>query len=191
MTEIDKKIDKIEKNCLDIAKREMNSMKNETDKICNEQVGLKVDRYKDELAKKYTNEINKIERELNRNIFDYEMEERVKIKNYKQSLINDIESNVTNNLLNFVDSDQYKDYLLKKIQSTIRKIGKSDSIKLYVIEKDYDRFYDEINSAFNISLEKISNDNIGGCMLEDKINRISIDNTIKTNIKEKVSKINI
>ena len=54
-----------------------------------EKVLEKVNSYKEELTKKYTNEISKIEREYNRNLFDYEMAERVKVNEFKQNLKSD------------------------------------------------------------------------------------------------------
>ena len=43
--------------------------------------------------------------------------------------------------------------------------------------------------AFNIFVDRIDNDNIGGCVVIDVQNKVSIDNTLKTNIAEKVKQI--
>lgn len=77
MIDIDKKIDKIEKNCLEMARKELSNIKTENDEISEEKILEKVNIYKEELAQKYENELNKLEREFNRNIFDYEMNQKM------------------------------------------------------------------------------------------------------------------
>ncbi len=191
MADIDKKIDKIEKSCYETAKKEQKILKEENDNICNKKVLEKVNDYKDELSKKYSNELNKIEREYNRELFDYEMKERIKISNFKQTLIDNIQFKVEEEFLKFVDSAQYKDYLFNLINKTINKLDKSDELILYLTEKDYYKFKDEIENNFSVNLDKISNQNIGGCAIIDNQNKIYIDNTLKVNIQERIKKINL
>ena len=40
-------------------------------------------------------------------------------------------------------------------------------------------------------INKISNENIGGCIIIDTEHNISINNTLKINIEEKIEKINL
>lgn len=191
MIDINKKLDKIEKNCYETARKEYKFLKEENDSIIFEKALDKVNSYKEELAKKYTNEISKIEREYNRNLFDYEMNERVKINEFKQNLKEDINSKVELEICKFVDTFEYKNFLFKTIEKTLSKISKNEYIEVYVTEKDFNKFKDEIKSNFNIKLEKIENENIGGCIVIDTINHISINNTLKTNIEEKIEKLNL
>ncbi len=191
MIDINKKLDKIEKNCYETARKEFRFLKEENDNMISEKVLDKVNTYKEELTKKYTNEISKIEREYNRNLFDYEMDERVKINKFKQNLKQDINSKVEFEICKFVDTFEYKNFLLKTIDKTLSKINKSDDIKVYITEKDFQKFKEEIEKRFNVKLEKIENENIGGCIVIDGINHISINNTLKTNIEEKIEKINL
>lgn len=191
MIDINKKIDKIEKNCYETARKEYKFLKEENDNIISEKVLDKVNSYKEELAKKYANEISKIEREYNRNLFDYEMDERVKINEFKQSLKQDINSKVELEICKFVDTFEYKNFLLKTIDKTLSKINKSEDIKVYITEKDFDKFKDEIQNTFSVKVEKIENENIGGCIVIDTTNHISINNTLKINIEEKIEKINL
>lgn len=191
MIDINKKIDKIEKNCYETARKEYKFLKEENDNIISEKVLDKVNSYKEELAKKYANEISKIEREYNRNLFDYEMDERVKINEFKQSLKQDVNSKVELEICKFVDTFEYKNFLLKTIDKTLSKINKSEDIKVYITEKDFDKFKDEIQNTFSVKVEKIENENIGGCIVIDTTNHVSINNTLKINIEEKIEKINL
>lgn len=191
MIDINKKLDKIEKNCYELAKREYKFLKEDNDNIISEKVLEKVNSYKEELTKKYTNEISKIEREYNRNLFDYEMTERVKVNEFKQNLKENINSMVESQIYNFIETYEYKDFLFRNIEKTLSKINMNECIEVYITEKDFYKFKDEIEKTFNVRLEKIENENIGGCVVIDSLNHISINNTLKTNIEEKIEKINL
>ena len=191
MIDINKKLDKIEKNCYELAKREYKFLKEDNDNIISEKVLEKVNSYKEELTKKYTNEISKIEREYNRNLFDYEMAERVKVNEFKQNLKENINSMVESQIYNFIETYEYKNFLFRNIEKMLSKMDMNECIEVYITEKDFYKFKDEIEKTFNVKLEKIENENIGGCVVIDSQNHISINNTLKTNIEEKIEKINL
>ena len=191
MIDINKKLDKIEKNCYELAKREYKFLKEDNDNIIYEKVLKKVNSYKEELTKKYANEISKIEREYNRNLFDYEMAERVKVNEFKQNLKENINSMVESQIYNFIETYEYKNFLFRNIEKTLSKMDMNECIEVYITEKDFYKFKDEIEKTFNVKLEKIENENIGGCVVIDSQNHISINNTLKTNIEEKIEKINL
>ena len=191
MIDINKKLDKIEKNCYELAKREYKFLKEDNDNIISEKVLEKVNSYKEELTKKYANEISKIEREYNRNLFDYEMAERVKVNEFKQNLKENINSMVESQIYNFIETYEYKNFLFRNIEKTLSKMDMNECIEVYITEKDFYKFKDEIEKIFNVKLEKIENENIGGCVVIDSQNHISINNTLKTNIEEKIEKINL
>lgn len=191
MIDVNKKLEKIEKNCYETAKKELKELKDENDEIISEKVLEKENLYKEELTKKYVTEINKIEREYNRTLFDYEMEKRIKVNDFKQNFKNQISSQVKNEILIFVNSLEYKDYLFKLISETLEKISQNRTTKLYVTENDFYKFKDELQNTFNIGVEKINNENIGGCIIVDQVNKISIDNTLKNSIEEKIKLINL
>lgn len=188
MIDISKKLEKIEKNCLDLAKKELNIIKAENNQVLDEKLLEKVNSYKEELSKKYDIESNKLKREYNSILFDYEQDEKKKINNFKQTLINNMESKIKSEFEDFTTSGEYKEYLLKSIQKTLQK-SKSDDCTVFVTEKDYSKYEEEIVKEFNVNVGKIENSNIGGCMLINMKDKISIDNTLKTNIEEKIKKV--
>lgn len=189
MIDIDKKIEKIEKECYENARKELSEIKQINDDEYEKEISEKIENYKEELAKKYENDINKIQREYNKYLFDYEMQERIKINNFKQTLLDNIKSKVEEEFFKFTDSYEYENYLFSNIQETLQKIGDSENCEVYVTEKDYYRFNEKIYNSMQVNLLKIENNNIGGCKIVNIKKRISIDNTIKTNIGEKIRKI--
>ena len=186
---VDKKIEKIEKNCYELAKKEEKQLKEQLDFEADKEVSLKLEDYKKELAVKYDNEVNKIIRQYNRDSFDFEMEEKIKINEFKDTLLQNIYSKVIFELQKFSDSEEYKSYLFKNIKDLLDDL--KNNCKIYLTEKDYNKFGQEIEKEFNSNIEKISNDNIGGCIVVNEIQKISIDNTLKTNIQEKIKKISL
>ena len=119
------------------------------------------------------------------------MAERVKVNEFKQNLKENINSMVESQIYNFIETYEYKNFLFRNIEKTLSKMDMNECIEVYITEKDFYKFKDEIEKTFNVKLEKIENENIGGCVVIDSQNHISINNTLKTNIEEKIEKINL
>lgn len=197
MVDINKKIEKIEKNCVDTAKKELSLLKRENDTFSEERISQKINNYKSELEKKYEEEINKLKREFNRNVFDYEMNQKKKVSEFRKLLIDKIENKIISEFKGFVNSSEYDKYLSDNI-STIQMMINSNEYTIFITENDYDRYYQKFEQykssmpqELNVSLDKIDNNYIGGCIILDKKNKVSIDNTIKTNILQKMKEINL
>ncbi len=182
---IDKKMEKMEKSSYAIAEKELEELKEENDSYANKKISVMIDDYKDELTKKYYDELNKINREYNKSIFDYEMNQKVKINMFKEKLLNNIYLKIDSEIKSFVNSPEYKDYLFKNVSFTLNKFSNKEKCVIYLTENDYYNFGKEIEEKFNSKIEKINNENIGGCIIVNEIEKISIDNTIKTNIELK------
>lgn len=203
MIDVSKKIEKIEKNCIDTAKKELALLKDENDKISEEKILEKVNNYKTELAEKYQEEINKLKREFNRNIFDYEIEGKKKVSQKREECIEKIENRIVEEFKNFVNTPEYENFLETRIAETktLEIYFEETDYTIFITENDYNKYYEKIlnndllgqdmNSKFNITIEKISNSYIGGCIILDRKNNISIDNTIRTDISQKIKEINI
>lgn len=201
MIDVNKKIEKIEKNCLETARKELNLLKDENDKISEEKILEKVDNYKSELAKKYNDEINKLKREFNKNSFDYEMEQKKKVSEFRNTLIEEMENKIIQEFKNFVNTPEYESYLGGNVATVQMMIGDNECT-IFITENDYNRYYQKYLEhknlaeqgylhSINVNLDKISNDYIGGCIIVDEKNKVSIDNTIRTNISQRMRKINI
>lgn len=204
MIDISKKIEKIEKSCIDTAKKEQTLLKNENDIISEEKISEKVNNYKAELAKKYEEEINKLKRKFNRNTFDYEIDAKKKVSKTREDILEKIENKIVEEFKNFVNTPEYDRFLEARIleTKTLEKFFEEGEYTIFITENDYNRYYEKIlnnetifsqdmNPKFNVTVEKISNSYIGGCIILDKKNNMSIDNTIRTDISQKIKEINI
>lgn len=186
---IDKKIDKIEKSCYELARKELKELKEENNINSEQIISEKIENYKQELSKKYEYELSKIIREYNRNIFDFEMGEKVKINNFKSSLIEKLTKKIINKFQDFIQSDEYRTYLFSNLENLLGKFN-SKSI-IYLTDNDYYKFNNDIQNKFETIVKKMDNENIGGFIVINENEKISIDNTIKTNIAECIKNINL
>lgn len=204
MIDVSKKIEKIEKNCIDTAKKELALLKNENDKISEERISEKVKNYKAELAEKYQEELNKLKREFNKNVFDYEIDGKKKVSKTREDILAKIENRIVEELKNFVNTPEYDKFLESRIDETktLEMFFEDGEYTIFITENDYNRYYEkilnnetlfnqEMNPQSNVTIEKISNSYIGGCIILDKKNNMSIDNTIRTDISQKIKEINI
>lgn len=190
MIEIDKKIEKIKKSCIETAKKESLILKQENDSFSNDKVNKMIEDYKEELANKYSSDLNKIRREYNKNLFDYEMQERMRINKFKKELEDNIRTEIVKEFSKFVDSNEYEEYLIRNINATLRNLKNHDNCLIYITEKDYEKYNEIVKSKFNLKIEKMENKNIGGTIIVNNEAKISIDNTIKNAIEEKLKTIN-
>lgn len=204
MIDINKKIEKIEKNCIDTAKKEQALLKTENDKIFEEKITEKINNYKDELAKKYEEQINKLKREYNRNIFDYEVAGKKNVSKAREELLEKIENKIVEEFKKFVNTPEYDEFLKFRITASkpLEIFFEDGEYTIFITENDYNKYYERISkhefpfnqeekTNLNITIEKISNSYIGGCIILDKKNKISIDNTIRTDISQKMKEINV
>ena len=190
MIDLEIKINKIEKNCIEFAKKETKALKDENDLIVSERKADIIDNYKDELAKKYLQDIDNLKKEYNMNVFNYEVQERKKITDYKQNLLNQIKAEVEKFLKEFAKSRSYKKFLFSSISNVFVAEEISEDATIYITDSDFLKYKNEIIKKYNLKVDKIDNNNIGGFKLIDLKNKFSIDNTLKNNIEEQISKIN-
>ena len=172
MADLDIRINKMEKSCLEAARKELKSLKEENDDYLNNKKLEMINDYKD----------------INKNVFNYEVEEKKKLNEYKKKLVNNIFLKIKDELTSFTSSRSYKKYLMNNIENTIKNIENSNST-IYLTEKDYSKYKKDIEKKFGFQVEKMEEDKIGGCIIVDKLSKISIDNTILTNIEEQIKNI--
>ena len=184
-----KKLEKINKSCIDIAKRELVTLKQENDSFSNEKINQMLERYKQELSDKYFVELNKVVREYNRKIFDFEQQQQMRINKLKKSLKEDLIIELTKEIEKFVDSCEYEQYLINNINKTLEKNKDKSGSVIYITERDYKKYFENLSLKFNLKIEKIDNNNLGGCILVNQIAKVSLDNTLKNSIEEYVKDI--
>lgn len=188
MVDIENKIIKFQNNCIETATREANSLK----EIINDKVNSKIEdelaSYREEALKKYNRQVDKLEKSYNSKIFELNNNYKIAILNKQKQLLQNLKLEVTLQVLNFVNSDKYLEFLIQNIKHSILELGKQGEslVKIYITQNDKDKYENKIYSCFNFDIDVISNDFIGGSICVGSTKNISIDNTLKTLIEEQV-----
>lgn len=189
--EIKRRIEKIESNCINLAKEENAVLKKENNDIKEKMLSEKIESYNKELEKKLINEFNKMARDFNKNVFEYNMESRRKVTQFKNTLQVNIHKLLIERFIAYADEDEYFDYLQMSIEQVMAKVEKNENCTIYITNKDASRFKETIENKYGVSVESIDDTNIGGCMLLNKVEKVSIDNTLKNNISERIKNVKI
>ncbi len=187
--EIIRKIDKIKNNCINTAKQENSELKLENDKVEKELLESKVSKYEAEAKKRYEEEASKLRKDYNKNIFNYEMESKKKLAKFKNTLLLNIHRILIEKFVSYIETDAYESYLKNSIGKVLSKVGNNEKCVIYITEKDNIKYGERLRNLFEIQIETIIDDYIGGCMLVNKTEKVSIDNTLKNNIYERVNHI--
>lgn len=187
--ELIKKIEKLENNCITTAKNENEELKKENTEIETKLLEEKISNYKNEIQKKQNEEFGKLLRDYNKNIFIYNMESKKKITQFKDTLILNIHKNLIERFFEYTGSDDYINYLKNNVRQVLERVKKTEDCKIFITKRDIQKYRDELMREFGVEVDEISDENIGGCMLVNIKEKISIDNTLKNNIFECVKNI--
>lgn len=113
------------------------------------------------------------------------MESKKALFQKREQIISSVFENVYKNVLDFTNSEKYKEFLFNKISAALSFV--SDGEKIIYINKSDEKFLDEINKTF--CSEKIKalisdNDFIGGCIVKNIDKNIIVDETISEKLNE-------
>ncbi len=187
--ELLKKIEKLENNCITTAKSENEELKKENSEIEAKLLDEKIASYETEIEKKQAIEFGKLLRDYNKNIFVYDMDSKKKITQFKDTLILNIHKTLIERFFEYTESEDYINYLKNNIRQVLERVKNTEDCKIFITKRDIQRYGEELMGEFGVEIDEISDENIGGCMLVNIREKISIDNTLKNNIFECVKNI--
>lgn len=189
MSSVQDKIDKFRLNCYEMATHEENELSFAIDEKINKNIEDEIDLYQKEANAKYEKKSKKLEQNYNCQIFDEENMARHAVIDAENEIKNDLKRTVTGKIKEFVNSEAYKNFLIKNISNALNKlrIEDGDVVKINITNEDFNKYKDEIKNQFNFEIGEISDKNIGGAICINESKNISINNTLKILIEENVS----
>lgn len=173
-----------ENSCQKLLQKEVLESSKNIDSEIERQIKNEIQEYQEKEELTYNKKIEKLEKDFNKQIYNYEMECKKEILNTKKELQKDIRRQVENILKDFSNTVDYEEFLMLKISETIRKLPNCQNSNLYLTEKDLKKFGERIKIKYNITIKTIEELYIGGCILEDNVIGMYIDNTILNSINE-------
>lgn len=183
MEDIQKKLENFEQSCYKLANQERNTLEEKINLKIKDSVEKELGEYKKKLEKKKKNAFNKMEKEFNSKLWEIENDCKKRLIEKEKEFENEIYSNLCEEMKQFTYKEEYLEFFINCISSSIGKLINKNDIVICVTQKDKDRFFNEINN-FSYNIQIIDDSFIGGCILKNE-NEI-IDNTILTNLKEKI-----
>lgn len=191
MDTVNEKIEIFKNNCHQMAQEEADNLKKEIDSEINESIKLEIKKYQEETERNFNKKIDKIEKNYNSELFNQEIECKQNIVEKQKELQEDLKSEIYNRIVNFIDTDNYKEFLFNNVEQVINSCNLNNTqdainsdIILYLTQKDFDKYKIEIETKFQCTMEVMDSSHLGGAIGETK--NILVDNSLKTLIEENI-----
>ncbi len=186
LMEIKEKIDIFEQSCHNLLKREMTELNKKIDTQIEKQILDEIQEYEEKEEFSYQKKLEKLEKELNKQTYSLEMENKKEILNQKKLMQKDLEKQIIEILKDFTQKPEYREVLQNRIEETLEKLNSTQHSILGILKQDNEKYGDEIRQKYNITIKIIEDNYIGGCILEDDIAGLFIDNTFAGSVYEKL-----
>ena len=128
-----------------------------------------------------------IEKDYNKKVYNYEIECKKQILEEEKKIVGNIKKETIENLKKFVGSNDYLHFLQENIKNALQNITQKQGTTIGITKKDIEKYKNSINEKFGLELITIDDKYIGGCILENKMQGIYIDNTILNSVNEKLN----
>lgn len=133
----------------------------------------------------YDRTVQRIEKEYNKKVFNYEMQCKKEIIDEEKKLKNQIKEIAIEKLREFTKSDKYQFFFIKSIEDGISKFDDMNDISIGITKTDMEK-YKHMAQKYSSKLKEINEKYIGGCILENEKQGMFIDNTLKNCIDERL-----
>lgn len=127
-----------------------------------------------------------IEKDYNKKIYNYEIQCKKDIIEEEKKIVNSIKEEAIKKLKNYTDSTSYRIFLQQSIKDALKNIVNIPGTTIGITEKDIEKYGSIINGQYGLEIIPIDEKYVGGCIIENKIQGIYIDNTILNSVNEKI-----
>ena len=127
-----------------------------------------------------------IEKDYNKKVYNYEIECKKQIIEEEKKIVDNIKKDAIESLKKYTDSNDYLPFLIENIKNALQNITQKQGTTIGITKKDIEKNKNTINEKFGLELITIDDKYIGGCILENKIQGIYIDNTILNSVNQKL-----
>ena len=150
-----------------------------------------VQAYKEKITKEiYKKHKGNYEKELFKAKFEAEQE----LINLREELIKETVDGIKANLIQFINSKDYEEYIFSNIDNTLKNIKNENSLVIYFNNEDLKRFKERLEKeglADNVQISSESKNILGGYILEAENMRFRIDCSLDSSIEECIEKVGI
>lgn len=126
----------------------------------------------------------KMEMESQKIISNAKLEAKNKFLNTKKELLDQFIQEILNSFQDFTKTEEYRRYIKKTLERA-KDFLKKDTIKVYLVKKDIEKFASEIKLEYpNVEIVEMEDENIGGMILESISDNERIDFTFRRKVND-------
>lgn len=183
---VDDKIKKFEQSCEKLAQIDAEKLNEKINNEIEEQIETELEEYVKKQEATYKKQCEKVVKEYNKSLFEYEVECKKNIQNVKDIINRELKAEIEKRLEAFTDRQEYVQYLVKNINDALNVVDNDSSSVIFVTKKDNEKYF-EILNKYNLQVKQLDDCFIGGCKVENDRLGVIVDNTLKSNLDEKMS----
>lgn len=180
------KIKIFQESCQRLLNREVAELSKKIDTEIEQQIKDELQEYQEKEEFAYQKKLEKLEKDYNKQIYSLEMESKKDVLNQKKLIHKDLNKEVIQILKDFTKAPEYESFLMKRIEESIQKLENTNHAILGIVKQDEERYGNKIREKYQIEIKIIDDKFIGGCILEDEMAGLAIDDTIQNSIDEKL-----
>lgn len=181
---INTKLKNFKQNIEDIADKDYKEIDTQVEEEISTLVQQEVSEYEQKKQITYEKYIQKIEKEFNKKIYNYEIKCKKEIIEEEKNIRKAIKEECLQILKDYTEKDEYKSFILNNIKEAIPKIQEKNEIDIYLTKRDILKYGEEIAKIDNFNIAEMPDSNIGGCIVADENQGIFIDNTLLNILNE-------
>lgn len=185
---IQEKVNLFQKSCQTLLERDVTELNKAIDLEIEKQIKDELQEYQEKEEMAYRKKLEKLEKDYNKQIYSLEMENKKDVLEQKKQIQKDLKKEIIQTLKNFTQTPEYKEFLFCKIEETTEKLESTEYSVLGLVALDQERYGTEIESKYHLEIQKIDDRYVGGCILEDKMEGLYMDNTLLNSIDESLEK---
>lgn len=182
------KIKVFQESCQRLLNREVAELSKKIDTEIEQQIKDELQEYQEKEEFAYQKKLEKLEKDYNKQMYALEMECKKDVLNQKKNIQKELNKEVIQILKDFTKTPEYESFLMQRIAESMQKLENTNHAVLGLVKQDEERYGNRIRENYKIQIKIMEDKYIGGCILEDDIAGLSIDNTIQNSIDEKLQK---
>ena len=158
--DLDNKIKKFEQSCERLAQIDAEKLNEKINTEIEEQINVELTEYVKKQEASYKKQCEKIVKDYNKALFEYEVECKKNVQNVKNIIKKELKEEVKRKLQIFTEKEEYLQYLIKTINDSLSVVNNDCSSIIFVTNNDKQK-YEEVLNRYNIKIDVLDNDFIG------------------------------
>lgn len=183
---INEKLKKFEQSIKNTSNDEYEKINENVEEEIKNSIEQEIQEYEEKKYANYLKNVQKIEKDFNKKVFNYEMNSKKQIIDEGNRLREMMKDEAILKLKDFTNNEKYEKFLFKSIDQGFSKMDTFKGTCIGITKKDIEKYQKNISQKYNLNIKEIEDKYIGGCILENNEQGIIIDNTLLNMIDERL-----